>query len=117
DLVNRRHYRLEGEELEAGVGAGTVRFSSGGSAFLLAERATLAVDGYFTDPRDSGEESDYISPFVFMYLFGVSKLRVPWQGRPQRVSKRLHPIDEAPADAACGGDAPTLRRRASEGTA
>ncbi|CAK0827756.1 unnamed protein product, partial [Prorocentrum cordatum] len=83
--------------------------------FLLAERAVLAVDGYFVDPRDSGEESDYFTPFTFMYPSGVSKLRVPWQGVPQRVSERPHPIDESPTGAACGGSAPTLRRRAKEG--
>ncbi|CAK0809963.1 unnamed protein product [Prorocentrum cordatum] len=115
DLVNQRDYGPSGEELVAGVGAGTVRFSSGGSTFLLAERAALAVDGYFIDPRDSGEESDYFSPFIFMYLSGVSKLRVPWQSVPQRVSNRLHPIDESPTDAAYGGSASTLRRRTNEG--
>ncbi|CAK0885246.1 unnamed protein product [Prorocentrum cordatum] len=54
DLANQREYR-RGEELVAGVGSGAVRFSSGCAAFLLAERAELAVDGYTDGPRDSDE--------------------------------------------------------------
>jgi len=111
ELVNQREYG-RGEEVTAGVGLGAMRFSANGTKFLLAESAELASDGYTTDPRDSGEDSEYFNPIVFMNLTGVSKFRMPWQSVPQRVSRRLHTINESPTDVACG-DVATLRQRST----
>ncbi|CAK0907766.1 unnamed protein product [Prorocentrum cordatum] len=110
ELVNQREYG-DGEEVAADIQFGAMRFSRNGSTFLLAESAELSVDGPAAEPRDSGEESDCFNPTVYMKMIGVSKLRMPWQSVPQKVSRSLHTIDESSMDAACDGDVPTLRQR------
>ncbi|CAK0878180.1 unnamed protein product [Prorocentrum cordatum] len=112
ELVNER-WHGDGEEAVAGIGLGPMRFSSNGYTFLMAESAELVANDPVVEPCDSSEASDYFNPIVYMKLTGVSRLRMPWQSAPQKVSRSLHTIDESVMDAACDGDAPALRKRTS----
>ncbi|CAK0873130.1 unnamed protein product [Prorocentrum cordatum] len=113
EIVNQAAYG-GGEEVAAGVSLGAVRFSRSGTTFLQAEGAELRVDGPMIDPRDSDKDSDEFNPMVLMKLTGVSKLRMPWQSVPKRVSGRLPPISESTTEAVDDGGASVLRRRTSD---
>jgi len=112
ELVNER-WHGDGEEAVAGIGLGPMRFSSNGYTFLMAESAELVADDPVVEPCDSSEASDYFNPIVYMKLTGVSRLRMPWQSVPQKVSRSLPTIDESLTDAACDVDALAFRSRTS----
>ncbi|CAK0789734.1 unnamed protein product [Prorocentrum cordatum] len=107
ELVNQREY-ADGEEAVPCIGLGAMRFARNGSTFLIAESAELVFE-----PPVLVEESDCFNPFVHMNLTGVSRLRMPWQSVPQKVSRSLPTIDESLTDAACDVDAPAFRSRTS----
>jgi len=106
-LVNQREYG-DGEEAVPCIGLGATRFARNGSTFLIAESAEVVLE-----PPVLVEESDCFNPFVYMNLTGVSRLRMPWQSVPQKVSRSLPTIDESLTDAACDVDALAFRSRTS----